>query len=187
MTTLHPPSAALASARPRLSAALACPDWRAATVDIVWLCTPAKPTRSAASVLLGQVQQSVVLETADTWGTPNLCDRTVDLRAGLDHNAADEKAPDPVANRLLRFQDPSSGRAAEPVPGPIDGVSTRHAARASITSEARSVACECHRRPALVTYSHSIVPGGLLVTSSTTRLISRTSFVIRVEMRASTS
>ena len=36
-------------------------------------------------------------------------------------------------------------------------------------------------------HSHSIVPGGLLVTSRTTRLISGTSFVIRVEMCASTS
>jgi hypothetical protein len=36
-------------------------------------------------------------------------------------------------------------------------------------------------------YSHSIVPGGLDVTSRTTRLISRTSLVIRVEIRSSTS
>ena len=36
-------------------------------------------------------------------------------------------------------------------------------------------------------YSHSIVPGGLLVTSSTTRLTSGTSLVMRVEMIASTS
>lgn len=36
-------------------------------------------------------------------------------------------------------------------------------------------------------YSHSIVPGGLLVTSNTTRLTSGTSLVIRVEMRSSTS
>jgi hypothetical protein len=36
-------------------------------------------------------------------------------------------------------------------------------------------------------YSHSIVAGGLLVTSSTTRLISGTSLVTRVEIRASTS
>ena len=36
-------------------------------------------------------------------------------------------------------------------------------------------------------YSHSMVPGGLLVTSSTTRLTSRTSLVIRVEMRSSRS
>lgn len=36
-------------------------------------------------------------------------------------------------------------------------------------------------------HSHSMVPGGLEVTSSTTRLTSRTSFVMRVEILASTS
>ena len=36
-------------------------------------------------------------------------------------------------------------------------------------------------------YSHSMVPGGLLVTSRTTRLTSLTSLVIRVEILASTS
>src|SRR5690606_20388670 len=36
-------------------------------------------------------------------------------------------------------------------------------------------------------YSHSIVPGGLLVTSRTTRLTSRTSFVMRFETFASSS
>src|SRR5665811_2073551 len=36
-------------------------------------------------------------------------------------------------------------------------------------------------------YSHSIVPGGLLVTSSTTRLTSATSLVMRLEMCANTS
>ena len=36
-------------------------------------------------------------------------------------------------------------------------------------------------------YSHSMVPGGLLVMSSTTRLTSGTSLVMRVEMRSSTS
>ena len=36
-------------------------------------------------------------------------------------------------------------------------------------------------------YSHSIVPGGLLVTSRTTRLTPGTSLVIRVETVASTS
>ena len=38
--------------------------------------------------------------------------------------------------------------------------------------------------PATGRYSHSMVPGGLLVTSSTTRLTSGTSLVIRVEIRA---
>src|SRR5512140_1917860 len=36
-------------------------------------------------------------------------------------------------------------------------------------------------------YSHSIVPGGLLVTSYTTRLIPRTSLTMRVPMRFNTS
>ena len=36
-------------------------------------------------------------------------------------------------------------------------------------------------------YSHSMVPGGLLVTSRVTRLTSLTSLVMRVEMRSSTS
>ena len=36
-------------------------------------------------------------------------------------------------------------------------------------------------------YSHSMVPGGFDVMSSVTRLTSRTSLVMRVEMRASTS
>ena len=36
-------------------------------------------------------------------------------------------------------------------------------------------------------HSHSMVPGGLLVTSSTTRLTSATSLVMRVEMRSRTS
>ena len=36
-------------------------------------------------------------------------------------------------------------------------------------------------------YSHSMVPGGLDVQSSTTRLTSGTPLVMRVEMRASTS
>ena len=43
-----------------------------------------------------------------------------------------------------------------------------------------------HRPTALLAdrtaYSHSMVPGGLLVMSSTTRLIPRTSFVMRVEI-----
>ena len=36
-------------------------------------------------------------------------------------------------------------------------------------------------------YSHSMVPGGFEVMSTVTRLISRTSLVIRVDIRSSTS
>ena len=45
---------------------------------------------------------------------------------------------------------------------------------------ARTTKCNCF-------YSHSIVPGGLLVTSYTTRLMPLTSFTIRLEMVFSTS
>ena len=41
--------------------------------------------------------------------------------------------------------------------------------------------------PQEATHSHSMVPGGLLVTSRTTRLTSGTSFVMRVEIFARTS
>ena len=44
-----------------------------------------------------------------------------------------------------------------------------------------------NRSPDRSTHSHSMVPGGLDVTSSTTRLTSRTSLVMRFEMRDSTS
>src|SRR5215469_8872656 len=52
----------------------------------------------------------------------------------------------------------------------------------------RGISGACHGRGHRTRegYSHSIVPGGLLVTSSTTRLISLTSLVIRVATRAST-
>ena len=43
------------------------------------------------------------------------------------------------------------------------------------------------RQPIGKIYSHSIVPGGLLVISKVTRLIPATSFVIRLEIFASTS
>ena len=56
-------------------------------------------------------------------------------------------------------------------------------------SASRTFAAESRRKPQKAgrTYSHSMVPGGLLVMSSTTRLTSGTSLVIRVEMRSSTS
>ena len=43
------------------------------------------------------------------------------------------------------------------------------------------------RPPVAASYSHSMVPGGFDVMSYTTRLIPRTSFTIRLEMRFSTS
>src|SRR3954452_3014403 len=43
------------------------------------------------------------------------------------------------------------------------------------------------RAPRVTPHSHSIVPGGLLVTSRTTRLTPGTSLVIRLETRARTA
>ena len=61
------------------------------------------------------------------------------------------------------------------------------AGRRALPDYSHSIPTESGKRRALPDYSHSMVPGGLLVTSSTTRLTSRTSFVMRVEIRASTS
>jgi hypothetical protein len=47
--------------------------------------------------------------------------------------------------------------------------------------------CHCYAWSEWVAYSHSIVPGGLLVTSRVTRLICLTSLVIRVEIFSMTS
>jgi hypothetical protein len=52
---------------------------------------------------------------------------------------------------------------------------------------ATSVRRDAHSPESWRRYSHSMVPGGLLVMSSTTRLTSATSLVMRVEMRSSTS
>jgi hypothetical protein len=44
-----------------------------------------------------------------------------------------------------------------------------------------------HRRLPRISHSHSMVPGGLLVISRTTRLMPRISLMIRLEMRVKTS
>ena len=78
-----------------------------------------------------------------------------------------------------------------PQDGPPPTAGPRPAGRRSGTPRRRPT----RRRPRRATppagvsgaHSHSMVPGGLLVTSSTTRLTSGTSLVIRVEIRAITS
>ena len=67
--------------------------------------------------------------------------------------------------------------------GPPPAVTARH----TLGAEARRARGATAPRAAVSLYSHSMVPGGLLVTSRTTRLTSGTSLVIRVEIRASTS
>ena len=66
---------------------------------------------------------------------------------------------------------------AGPVSGPA--LSVRRVGRTGSFSEAWGAAGSF--------YSHSMVPGGLLVTSRVTRLTSGTSLVIRVEILARTS
>ena len=77
-------------------------------------------------------------------------------------------------------------RATVSEAGTVDGAGTE--VRATV-SEAGTVDGAEPRSVRLkrVFYSHSMVAGGLLVTSRTTRLISGTSLVTRVEIRASTS
>ena len=84
---------------------------------------------------------------------------------------------------------------AVPHPGRFGGVgdagvldrvdaSSRRSVRSSANSSRRKPTRTRRRTP---DHSHSMVPGGLLVTSSATRLTSGTSLVMRVEMRSSTS
>ncbi|WP_447643448.1 LapA family protein [Nocardioides zeae] len=63
----------------------------------------------------------------------------------------------------------------------------RRRTRKEVGREPRRGSATADLRPAGRPHSHSMVPGGLLVTSSTTRLTSATSLVMRVEMRSSTS
>ena len=61
------------------------------------------------------------------------------------------------------------------------------AGQAFVLGPYRRAGAQQIRASARVSYSHSMVPGGLDVTSSTTRFTSRTSLVIRVEIFSSTS
>ena len=86
----------------------------------------------------------------------------------------------------------AAGRTADRSPARVRRVAgaglevqrTRRSGKSDLPQ--RRVRCR-HVAVAPPRYSHSMVPGGLLVTSSTTRLTSATSLVIRVEMRSSTS
>ncbi len=78
----------------------------------------------------------------------------------------------------LRLDPAGPGRVA------VGHVGDDHGRQASPVSTTNRPPDPCPSAPA---HSHSMVPGGLLVTSRTTRLTSRTSLVMRVEMVASTS
>ena len=86
---------------------------------------------------------------------------------------------------LVRFRTQAVSAVSRDA-GVLDRVdaSSRRSVRFSAISSRRKPTRTRRRTP---DHSHSMVPGGLLVTSSTTRLTSGTSLVIRVEMRSSTS
>ena len=88
-----------------------------------------------------------------------------------EHGARRCAAPRTLGRRLRRRRAPAPGHRTTRR-GP-----RRHRDRGRHPSPARLS----------VDYSHSMVPGGFDVTSSTTRLTSRTSFVMRFEILASTS
>ena len=96
-----------------------------------------------------------------------------------------------------RRESQSSIRRSAPLPRPDSRPrpdTGRHAGSRSPRAQ-RGPASALHRRGLaggglslrLARHSHSMVPGGLLVQSSTTRLTSGTELVIRLEIRARTS
>ena len=90
--------------------------------------------------------------------------------------------------------DGQSGPPPRPAVGPDPTRTGRHAGSRSPRARQGPAGASHRRGPAgdglsfrLARHSHSMVPGGLLVQSSTTRLTSGTELVIRLEMRARTS
>src|SRR5690606_5467982 len=96
--------------------------------------------------------------------------------------------PDP-AQRVQPSQSRPAGAGRDGGGGCLSGAAGSRLRHLPQVTPARSIKLRllAKRGECVSNHSHSIVPGGLLVTSSTTRLISRTSLVIRVEMRSSTS
>jgi DNA-binding NarL/FixJ family response regulator len=109
------------------------------------------------------------------------------------HRAGDRVRPgrsdpagggDPAAHRA-RADEPGDRGAAVPEQSHDQDAHQPDLRQDRVTRPGRRHRLRAPARPAL-TYSHSIVPGGLLVMSSTTRLTSGTSLVIRPEILAST-
>ena len=99
-----------------------------------------------------------------------------------------------TSSARIAVLDGQSGPPSRPVAGLTPTRTGRHAG-SRLPRAGQGPAGASHRRgPAgdglslrLARHSHSMVPGGLLVQSSTTRLTSGTELVIRLEMRARTS
>ena len=115
----------------------------------------------------------------DVWDALDTLRTILETKAYADIPAAPAEPPDPQAAGASRSgQARAHRRRCRTSPGPLGpGGVSGHPARA-LRKEFREPTGG---------YSHSMVPGGLLVMSSTTRLTSGTSLVIRVEIRASRS
>ena len=99
-----------------------------------------------------------------------------------------------TSSARIAVLDGQSGPPSRPVAGPDPTRAGRHAGSRSPQAQQGPASTLHWRGPAggglsfrLARHSHSMVPGGLLVQSSTTRLTSGTELVIRLEMRARTS
>ena len=99
-----------------------------------------------------------------------------------------------TSSARIAVLDGQSGPPPRPAVGPDPTRTGRHAGSRSPRARQGPAGASHRRGPAgdglslrLARHSHSIVPGGLLVQSSTTRLTSGTELVIRLEMRARTS
>ena len=99
-----------------------------------------------------------------------------------------------TSSARIAVLDGQSGPPPRPAVGPDPTRTGRHAG--SRSPRAQQGPADALRRRGLAgsglslrlaRHSHSMVPGGLLVQSSTTRLTSGTELVIRLEMRARTS
>ena len=99
-----------------------------------------------------------------------------------------------TSSARIAVLDGQSGPLPRPAAGPTPTRAGRHVGSRSPRAQQGPAGASHRRGPAggglslrLTRHSYSMVPGGLLVQSSTTRLTSGTEFVIRLEMRARTS
>jgi predicted nucleic acid-binding Zn-ribbon protein len=135
----------------------------------------ARPVRSEIEAVVTKIVEAVHADISTR--LTSLEDTVLTLAEALLRPAAGHTPPSQLRQRTrpLTLTKPATppkllARAQPPAPGRL----RLPRGRASGRARARA-------------YSHSIVPGGLLVTSRTTRFTSGTSLVIRVEIRASTS
>ena len=156
---------------------------------------PDRPTRSGAARGAVGLDRRPRPAPSRTARPPRTRPGSAELRRGRSGTRAETSTPEPTAEETSSWEsapadpeqgapdqrrDPAAERPAGPQPATVDAARetgphrpTRRAECAPTRVVTSADAC----------YSHSMVPGGLLVMSSTTRLTSRTSLVIRVLMR----